>query len=78
MPEKEGLVGLGAAIEEVPRLGRDFIVERFHAFDGKRTFVHGLAVRRSRNNAARVELLAELGIGRPIRVLEFLVGVQVI
>jgi hypothetical protein len=43
MPEKEGLVGLGAAIEEVPRLGRDFIVERFHALDGKRTFVHGLA-----------------------------------
>ena len=78
VPQEERLAVLGAAIEEIQRIGEDFVVERLHPLGGQRAFVLRRAVGRAGNDAARIELLAELGIGRPVRVFEVLVGVEVI
>ena len=78
VPEEEGLAILRAAIEKVQRLGRNFVIEGFHAFNRQRAFVLGRAIGCAGDNAARIKFLAELGVGRPIRIFEILVAVEVI
>ena len=78
VPKEERLAVLGAAVEEVERLGDDLVVERLHALDGQRAFVLGRTVGGAGDDAARIEFLAELRIGRAVRIFEILVAVQVI
>ena len=78
VPEEERLAVLGAAVEKVQRIGENLVVEGFHALGGQRTLVFRRPVRRAGDHAARIEFLAELRIGRPIRVFQVLVGVEVI
>ena len=78
VPKEEGLPVLGAAFEEIDGMGQDLVVDRLHAFSGQRAFVDRRAVDRARYDTARIELLAELRIGRPVGVFEILVGVEVV
>ena len=59
-------------------LASSLVVEGLHALGGQRAFVLGRPVGRAGNNAARIEFLAELRIGRPVGVFEVLIGVEVV
>jgi hypothetical protein len=78
MPQEERLLVLGLALEEIERLRNDLIVEGFHPLGGQRSFILGWTVSGARNDAARVELLAELGIGRTVWILQILVAIEVV
>src|SRR5271166_4980319 len=78
VPEEERLPVLGAAFEEIEGMGEDLVVDRLHALGGQRAFIDRRTVRGARYDSARIELLAELWAGRPVRVFEVLVGVEVV
>ena len=78
VPQEEGLAVFGAAVEEVHGLGRDLVVEGLHALDGELSLVLRGSTGGAGDDAARIELLLELRVGGAIRVLQVLVGVEVV
>ena len=77
-PEKKWLVRLLGALHEVKRPGGDFLVDRLHALLGQRAGVGDASVGEAVDDAARAKLLLELRVFRIVRILRFLLGVQVV
>ena len=78
VPEEEGLLVLGLAIDEVERLGHDLIVKCLHPLGRQWPFVFGRTIGGPGDHSARIKLLAELGISRTVWIFEVFVTVQVI
>ncbi len=81
-PAEERLVGLVLALDEVERTCRDLLIHGLHALLGQRAgildLLRAIRIRPAVQHAPRPELLLEFGILRIVRILRFLLGVQVI
>ena len=64
--------------QEIEGARGDLVVDRLHALDGQRAGVLDVSIARGLDHAARSELLLELRVLRIVRVLGFLLGVEVV
>ena len=75
---KNGLSACLGPLQEIEGPRGDLIVDRLHALDGQRAGVLNVAIGRGFDHAARSELLLELRVLRIVRMLGFLLGVEVV
>ena len=75
---KKGLSACLAPLQKIERACGDLIVNRLHALNGQRTGVLNVAIGGGFDYAARSEFLLELSVLGIIRMLGFLLGVEVV